>query len=75
MTYEELKELVCRAYEPAERMMNTDIISSLFLPRVMVHAAKSFWIHKTPETDDMREIRRQLLFIEEHGHFDLEKKA
>ena len=73
MTYDELKALVCRAYEPAEHMMNTDITSAMFLPRVMLYAAQSFWVEQTPETDDMQEIRRQLKFLEEYGHFDLEK--
>ena len=73
MTHKELEELVCRAYEPAKHMMNTDKMSALSLPRVMAYAAQSFWIHQTPETDDMREIRRQFLFLDKHGHFDVER--
>ena len=70
MKYEELKQLVVRIYEPAEVMMNLGGIS---LPRVINHAAQAFWVSQPKETEDHKELRRQLLHQEEHGYFDLEK--
>ena len=71
MTYKELQDLVCRAYKPAKVTLAANV--GISLPRVMNHAVQHFWIYQVPETDDMREIRRQLISLEENGCFDVEK--
>ena len=70
MTYDQLKELVIRIYEPAEVMLNA---AGFGLPRVINHAANAFWVHQPEETEDHQEMRRQLLYQEEHGMFDVER--
>lgn len=70
MTYDELKQLVIRIYEPAEVMFNT---VGFGLPRVINYAANAFWIHQPTETEDHQEMRRQLLYLEEHSVFDVDR--
>ena len=69
MTYDELKDLVFRIYEPARVMCE---VGGMSMPRIMNHAAIAFWLSQPEETDDHRELRRQLNYLNDHGSLDVE---
>ena len=67
MTYSGLQELTCRIYPQARIMLDMGIS----LPEAIKVAIQECWLSQVEETDDHREMRRQLLFMKEHGRFDL----
>ena len=69
MNRDDLKDLVRRIYEPAIHMLD----SSIGLPRVMNSAAIEFLVNQPEETADHIEMRHQMRYLENHGHFDLVK--
>jgi hypothetical protein len=58
-----------------ERLLNrlgtpTVVIRSMNFPEAAKFTATQCWLRRSPEDEDTAELRRQLLFLHEHGSFD-----
>lgn len=66
MTPEKFKELLIRLGAEETSM------EALSIVRVADFMAAQLWIERAPDNDDTRELRRQLVHLEEKGRFDYE---
>lgn len=78
MTHQELFNVVKQCCNKMNKENNfgvysiDEFINSSGLARAAEYAAAFLWVNQIPEDSDTRDLRKQLLYMRDHGEFDLE---